>query len=191
MSSNKGIFFPGDDPDNSTIITMREQIKKLQEDLNQAKTDLTEARTNVKNMEREKMTEIERLRDENKSFAEALENSKQMAVHLENTTKSIETFTSFVNKQFDTRLNAVPTEQREKLKALAHIEGNPIESLTRLDAAIELAGLNKTDVVTNPHAGNPDPANKPNDKLDMTKINFSTVGVLKPVEVLLQEAKAR
>jgi hypothetical protein len=169
-SDGDGTGTPNNSPsngDNSVIRTLREEINTLKSEREAFKTKLTE-------VEREKMGELQRLqaeRDDALNLAKDYEGTKQ---NLGKLSEEKQNLVKFIDQQYHNKLEALPEDRREKIKQLTYADNDPIASLSKLEAAIELLGGDdgKAGTVTNPASNRPPAMGKPDTKIDPLKIGW-------------------
>lgn len=127
--------------ESSTIKIMRTQLEAAQKEAGEWKDKATDLDNRVKAIEREKMDENTRLKAEKEDLSTQLK-SLQTEVSGLNVLKSEkDSLNAFVTKLYDDEIAKIPEEQREKIKSLTLIEGNPISSLQKLHDASDILGV--------------------------------------------------
>ena len=182
----KGEDPPQTEPNNHAMKQMRDQIDALNNDLKTVKEENKGLKDQLTAKEREKRDELDRIKAEKIDLETALTEANGKVASIEGLQQSVNTYTEFLTKEFDNRINSAPEEVREKLRTLSFIEGNPIESLNKLGASFELLGDvigEKIGTVTNPSGtggvGNPNP----DKKLDLKTLTWDKA--LRPVSEIL------
>lgn len=126
-------------PENHQIKQMRDQLDKLNTDLQKEKDDKKELLTKLTAHENEKLSEIELLKKSNAELATALEQVQPLLPELEKVKANSDKLAGALTKSYDDRLLLIPEgEKRDQVKLLTFSEGDPVVSLERLDSAIKL-----------------------------------------------------
>jgi hypothetical protein len=195
LFSKRPFIFCGDDPpENATITHMRNELKKAQDEANDFRTKFSDVETQLKELKREKMNEMEQVKSINDDLTKQLKEVTGKLSGLEPLSNKVQSYETFIQSEFENRIASLPEEKREGVKLVSEVAGDPIASLTKLTATISLLGLNtpQQGVITNPTAPNPNTPNPNAPNPDDKKIDVKNLGwgqALKPLEELTGKGK--
>ena len=149
------LYAPNDPPsgsgDSDVMKELRSQITTLTRDLGNLRdshktleTENADLKSKVAESAREKLTEVERLKAEKTDLENRVLDLTGKTTELE-TLRTLNTnLSGYVSKLYDSSIQAVPEAERENVKSITFVEGNPMESLSKLENAFKVLKITPT-----------------------------------------------
>lgn len=171
--------------DNTTIVNMRKSVEDAQKEAKTAKEladklakDLEESTRQLKEIELSKLDDVKKLQVQKEDLEKVLLSTQKELDTLKPLQDRSKSQQEFVEKLYESKLEQIEDKDlREKIKLLSFVEGDPINSVTKLDNAMDVLKVGTppgtTTVVTNPGKTVLDSEGKPKaDNKDDKKIDF-------------------
>ncbi len=183
------------EPDNSTVIQMRNQIDALTKDLNTLKSERdiekTEKETlqaKLKQLDLEKLGEVERVTAINTDLQKQLDTALAEIGKIEPLQTRLTEVHKHIEGSYESMLNRIPDEvKRNEMRTLTFVDGDPVNSETKLLSAMKIMfgeDSLKVGEITIPGSG-PTPEKKGEVKYDPKTISWKDG--LTPVAELVKQ----
>jgi ribosome-binding ATPase YchF (GTP1/OBG family) len=152
---NYEVLICGEGEDNSTITQMRAQIDAANALAKTKEVELETARQQLKAIQDAELSEAQKLRYALEEKEKEVAKLTPLQEQLENARKENETNKGILLAQYEELVAGIPEDKRAAIKSATHIEGNPIESLSRIKAIISVTDFKPPSQgqITNPGGG--------------------------------------